>query len=98
MRETRYYRIVQAGQTATTGVATAGIRTARPRLCGALCRTAEEARAAARRGADFVALREPLESHELAALCEALSVPVFASGLTAAHAWTLGASGVNLVR
>jgi mutator protein MutT len=89
VRETPYYRIrafadFMAGRADGTDV-----------LRGASCRTADEARAAVKNGADFVALGEPIEATELADLCESVPAPVFVRGLSLGRAWTLGASGVN---
>jgi mutator protein MutT len=89
VRETPYYRIhafadFMAGRADGTDV-----------LRGVSCRTADEARAAVKDGADFVALGEPVEASELADLCESVPAPVFVRGLSLGRAWTLGASGVN---
>jgi mutator protein MutT len=65
------------------------------RLRGAFCTGAEEGLAAARFGAEFLAMRQALADGELAALCGSLAVPVFARGLTMEQAWALGASGLN---
>jgi mutator protein MutT len=102
VRDTRYYRLHDfedflASRAVGATSPGPGPGAAAP-LRGALCRTGREARAAGDGGADFVALREPLEGGELAALCEALPMPVFAAGLTPGQAWTLGASGVNAIR
>ncbi len=64
-------------------------------LVGVFCRDAEEAVAAAEAGADFVVLREQRTEGELAALCEAVPVPVFGRGIGLQRAWGVGASGVN---
>lgn len=64
-------------------------------LRGALCNDVEEARAAARGGTDFVALRSPLQAAALERLCADVAIPVFAPGLEPERAWALGASGVN---
>lgn len=65
------------------------------RLAGASCQNAAEAAAAAAAGADFLVLREPLSAAELAALCGAVTLPVYARGITLSEAWVLGATGVN---
>jgi mutator protein MutT len=63
------------------------------RLEGAFCASAEEAAAAA--GADFLVLREAVAADELAAICRAVSVPVYAREISLETAWALGASGAN---
>jgi mutator protein MutT len=65
------------------------------RLRGVSCRSAAQAAAAAAGGADFVVLREPMVDAELAALCGAVPLPVYARGISLREAWALGASGVN---
>ncbi len=65
----------------------------RSRLVGMLSRNVEEAVGAARADADFVVLRDVLADGELAALCDAVPVPVFARGIGLEQAWALGASG-----
>jgi len=67
------------------------------RLDGALCRESRTARQAASAGADFLVMREVLPPDELAALCRGVDMPVFACGVALERAWTLGASGVNLM-
>jgi mutator protein MutT len=67
----------------------------RSKLLGMFCRDAEEAVDAAGAGADFLVLREALGDGELAALCDSVSVPVFARGIGLEQAWGLGASGCN---
>ena len=52
----------------------------RARLQGVFCADAEEGLAAARAGADFLVMRNALADGELAALCGAVAVPVFARG------------------
>jgi mutator protein MutT len=54
-----------------------------PRLRGALC------------GADFLLTRESCAREEIAALCAAAGVPVYAGGLSLGEAWELGAVGVS---
>jgi mutator protein MutT len=65
------------------------------RLRGVFCASADEGLAAARAGADFLGLREPLADVGVAALCELVAVPVFARGIRLERAWELGASGLN---
>jgi mutator protein MutT len=65
------------------------------RLQGVFCADADEAAAATRAGADFVAMKNVLADAELAALCAAVAVPVYARGIGLERAWSLGASGVN---
>ena len=65
------------------------------RLHGVLCRNAEEGIAAAGAGADFLVMRSKLANGEVAALCEAVPVPVYARGLDLAEAWQIGATGVH---
>jgi 8-oxo-dGTP diphosphatase len=67
----------------------------RSQLAGMFCRDGEEAVAAAGAGADFLVLRNVLGCGELAALCDAIPVPVFARGIGLDQAWALGASGRN---
>jgi 8-oxo-dGTP diphosphatase len=64
-------------------------------LRGVWCAGADEASAAARAGADFVAMKNVLADAELAALCAAAAVPIYARGIGLERAWSLGASGVN---
>jgi mutator protein MutT len=65
------------------------------RLRGVFCRSADEGLAAARAGADFLVIRESLADVEMAALCNLIPVPVFASGIGLERAWELGASGIH---
>jgi mutator protein MutT len=65
------------------------------RLRGVFCANAVEAAAATGAGADFLVLCEVLSPGELAALCQLVSVPVYARGLVLEEAWVLGASGTN---
>jgi mutator protein MutT len=65
------------------------------RLKGALCANTDEGVAAARAGADFLVLGEVVADGDLAALCAAVPVPLFARGIELEGAWALGASGVN---
>jgi mutator protein MutT len=64
-------------------------------LRGVFCAGMEDAVAASRAGADFLAMTKALADAELAALCGAVAVPVFASGIGLEQAWALGASGLN---
>jgi mutator protein MutT len=66
-----------------------------PRLRGLLCSTAMEAREAAWESADFLVLRDPLPPWELAELCGAIALPIYAAGIDLEAAWALGASGIN---
>jgi 8-oxo-dGTP diphosphatase len=91
VRDTAYYRIQDFEDFMSCRTTADGV------LLGALCRTAGEARAAAKAGAGFVALREPLGAPDLAALSAELFAPVFARGVTRGRAWALGASGVNAI-
>ncbi len=65
------------------------------RLEGVLCKDVPEARAAAVAGAQFLVLGTVLAPAELAALCERVSMPVFARGMSLERAFALGASGIN---
>jgi mutator protein MutT len=89
LKDTRHYRIrdfahFEAERSDGTEV-----------LRGVSCRTAGEARAAVKGGADFVALRESLDTAELEALCAAVPAPLFVRGVSLRRAWGLGASGLN---
>jgi len=64
-------------------------------LRGVFCASAPEAVVAAGAGAGFLVSRETLSPNELAALCQLVSVPVFARGIGLERAWALGASGIN---
>ncbi len=64
-------------------------------LRGVFCANAEDGVAATRAGADFVVMRNVLADSELVALCDSVSVPVFARGIGVEQAWALGASGLN---
>ena len=88
-----WYNISDLSSTRRAGVGAEVTHDAR--LCGVSCASATEAAAAARAGADFLALSEVLPSGELAALCRLVSVPVYARGLALEEAWELGASGNN---
>jgi mutator protein MutT len=65
------------------------------RLRGVFCRGTAEAAVIAAAGADFLVLSEFLSAGELAMLCQRVSVPVYARGVTLEEAWALGASGNN---
>jgi mutator protein MutT len=65
------------------------------RLRGVFCLSAAEATVAANAGANFVVLREALSPSALTALCDSLSVPVFARGIGLEQAWALGSTGLN---
>lgn len=65
------------------------------KLLGVWCRNADEAAAAAAAGSNFLVLHETLADGDLAALCDAVAVPVFARGVPLERAWALGASGIN---
>jgi 8-oxo-dGTP diphosphatase len=68
------------------------------RLLGMICVNAEDGAAAEAAGADFLVIRDALPVRMLAALCDSLPVPVFASGIGLEQAWALGASGLNEIR
>ncbi len=63
------------------------------RLWGAYCEDLPGALSACAAGADFLALRRRLDRGALAALCEAVAVPVYARDIELEEAWQLGASG-----
>jgi 8-oxo-dGTP diphosphatase len=67
----------------------------RSKPVGTYCRDGEEAVDAAGAGADFLVLLDTLADDVLAALCDSVSVPVFAHGMGLERAWALGASGCN---
>ena len=67
------------------------------RLEGVLCNGSHEAETAAAAGAEFLAVHTALPPAELAALCERVSVPVFARGVSLERAWAQGASGINAI-
>jgi hypothetical protein len=64
------------------------------RLVGVLCSTVAEAHAAARAGADFLAMGIALPTADLSALCASINAPIFASSIELETAWALGASGL----
>ena len=67
------------------------------RLRGVFVEGVEDGAAAARLGADFLALRNVLAEADLTALCDTVPMPVYARciGLDLERAWALGASGLN---
>lgn len=65
-----------------------------PRLVGVLCARLDEASAAAEAGADFLVMRAVAGGEELAALCAAVAIPVYARGIALAEAWQRGAAGI----
>jgi mutator protein MutT len=72
------------------------------KLSGVICSSAEEGVAAARGEGhrsqgpgDFLVMRRALPEAELAELCAAVSVPVYAREEHLERAWALGASGLN---
>lgn len=76
-------------------LADSSVRTADGRLRGAFCASIAEAQAEVATGADFLVLRGLSSRAEIAALCAALSVPVYVRGLGLEDAWALGASGIG---
>jgi len=69
------------------------------RLRGAWCEGAADAvAAAALDDARFLVLRRALAPAALAALCNAVNLPVFARGIRLQQAWKLGATGLNEIR
>jgi len=86
--------LTQAGSMSGAGVAHAAGTGC---LEGVLCNGVREAETAAAAGAHFLALRTALPPAELAALCERVSVPVFARGVSPQRAWGQGASGINAI-
>ena len=65
------------------------------RLAGVMCSGVEEAMEAENAGADFIAMSAFMSPRELADVCRAVTVPVFARGIALETAWVLGASGLN---
>jgi 8-oxo-dGTP diphosphatase len=65
-----------------------------PRLVGVGCEGLDEGIAAADAGADFLVTRGLLGGEELAALCAAVAIPVYARGVALPEAWELGAAGL----
>ncbi|MGO9634765.1 MAG: 8-oxo-dGTP diphosphatase MutT [Steroidobacteraceae bacterium] len=91
---TRYYRV--GGMSVLRARRLPGESVPRA-LLGVLCRNPGEAAGAAAAGADFLVMRKVLSDGELAASCRAAAVPLFARGISLARAWTLGASGINVI-
>jgi hypothetical protein len=65
------------------------------RLRGALCDGYAEGLAAVAAGADFLVTRESFAREELAALCTAAGVPIYAGGMSMGEALGLGAVGIS---
>jgi len=65
------------------------------RLRGAWCKGLREAQAEIAAGADFLVLRGAASREEIAALCDAVWVPVYVQGYGLEEAWALGASGIG---
>jgi mutator protein MutT len=65
------------------------------RLRGVFVEGIEDAAAAVRLGANFLALRNVLADEGLTALCDRIPVPAYARGIGLEQAWALGASGLN---
>ncbi len=65
------------------------------RLRGVRCDGPHSALLAAAAGADFLVLQRHLGAAALAALCDSVQIPVFASGISLAEAWSAGAIGVS---
>ena len=86
------YRIVAAGASGAAG-GTSGER-GTATLVGARCDGLADAMAAAG-CADFLVLRSRLDATQIAAICAAVNVPVFAYGIALPEAWALGAIGVS---
>jgi mutator protein MutT len=90
---TPYYAVGDWGSSAAPAVGAEG--SLGNRLRGVLCESAAEAAAAARAGANFLVLIEPLSPGELAALCRSIDVPIYAPKIALEEAWALGVSGVS---
>jgi len=86
--------LAQAGSAARAGAAH---EVGAGHLEGVLCGDVGEAETAAAEGANFLAVNTALAPAELAALCERVSVPVFARGISPQRAWAQGASGINAI-
>jgi hypothetical protein len=71
------------------------VRSLDRKLSGTLCATSSEARIAAASDVDFLVMRSVLDPAELADLCSAVPLPVFALGVDLWDAWASGASGVS---
>jgi mutator protein MutT len=84
-----HYRVMRAGDFPSVR--------RRPGLVGALCRSVAEAVAGAAAGADFLALDKLVGPEETAALARRLQVPLYVRGVALERAWTLGATGVNVL-
>jgi mutator protein MutT len=93
---TPYYSIRDFSSTGNPAVGTEVLHGTR--LLGVICVNAEHGVAAEATGADFLVMRDALPIRVLAALCDSLPVPVFASGIGLEQAWELGASGLNEIR
>jgi len=93
---TRYYSIRDFSSIGNPAVGTEIFH--ETRLFGVICVNAEDGVAAEAAGADFLIMRDALPVRVLAALCDSLPVPVFASGIGLEQAWALGASGLNEIR
>jgi mutator protein MutT len=65
------------------------------RLCGVRCDGVDQGLIAAHNGADFLVIRSVLSDREIAALCEAVAVPVFVRAVAPESAFALGATGSN---
>ena len=88
------YRVSSLGDFERSRTDRAAGTTRERKLKGVLCRSVEEAAAAAAAGADFLVMQRILPPGELAALCR-VAVPVFSRGSSLTQAWALGASGLN---
>lgn len=64
------------------------------RLRGVWCTSFADAMAGSDAGADFLVLRNELAHHEIASICELVSVPVYVKSVEMEEAWGLGATGV----
>ena len=69
--------------------------TADGRLRGAFCTNLREAQTQVAAGADFLVLRGAASGNEIAALCDAVFVPVYVRSPGLEDAWALGASGIG---
>jgi mutator protein MutT len=92
---TPYYVVGGMDSSQHSEIGTDGANDAR--LRGVSCASVAAAVAAAGAGADFLVLSETLSPGELAALCQVVSVPVYARGLKLEEAWELGASGLSMI-
>lgn len=82
-------------QTSQYTVADSPLKSAAQRLRGACCANLSEAQAEVAAGADFLVLRSAPSREQIAALCAAVSVPVYVRGYGLEDAWALGASGID---